>query len=66
MKIKPKKVATVVRRIESGKAWIDGRMSDGGRYPEGDEYWVVVDATNQATWHVLVDDAPDLDKVKEV
>jgi len=61
MKISAK---TAKKKIKSGVAWIDGKMSTGHRYPEGDEYWIITDSGQMKTHHVLVDDAPDLDQVK--
>ena len=55
---------TATKKIEAGTAWVDGKMSDGHRYPEGNEYWIVTDGATMTTHHVLVDDAPELDKVK--
>ena len=57
------KAATAIKKINDGIAWVDGKMSDGARYPEGDEYWIV-NSSEMVTYHVLVDDAPELDKVK--
>lgn len=57
------KAETAIKKIEEGIAWVDGKMSDGHRYPEGDEYWIV-NSSEMVTYHVLVEDAPELDKVK--
>jgi len=61
MKISAK---TATKKIKAGTAWIDGKMSTGHTYPEGDEYWIVTDCGTMTTHHVLVDDAPELDQVK--
>lgn len=60
MKISAK---TAIKRIKAGEAWVDGKMSDGHTYPEGDEYWIVTDGARMQTHHVLLSDAPELDKV---
>jgi len=61
MKISAK---TAKKKIKSGTAWIEGKMSTGYHYPEGEEYWIITDGEQMATHHVLVDDAPNLDQVK--
>jgi hypothetical protein len=60
MKISAKKA---IKKIKSGSAWVEGKMSTGYRYPEGDEYWILIDGGSMVTNHVLVDDAPELDQV---
>jgi len=55
---------TARKKIRAGTAWIDGRMSTGYRYPEGDEYWIITDGRMMTTHHVLVSDAPNLDKTR--
>lgn len=54
---------TAIKKIESGVAWVVGEMSTGYCYPEGDEYWIL-NSTDMETYHVLVEDAPELDQVK--
>lgn len=54
---------TATRKIKSGTACVVGKMSTGHIYPEGDEYWIVNDNANMQTLHVLVADAPNLDKI---
>ena len=52
------------KKIKSGNAWVEGKMSTGHSYPEGDEYWIITDAAEMETHHVLVGDAPRLNKTK--
>jgi hypothetical protein len=63
MKISAK---TARKKIKSGTAWIEGKMSTGYRYPEGEEYWILTDGAQETTHHVLVDDDPELDQVKSL
>jgi hypothetical protein len=63
MKISAK---TARKKIRAGTAWVEGRMSDGYRYPEGDEYWIITDGGAMTTHHVLVSDAPRLDKTRAI
>jgi len=61
MKISAK---TARKKIKSGNAWVEGKMSSGYRYPEGEEYWIITDSAEMETYHVRVSDAPRLDKTK--
>jgi len=61
MKISAKKAR---KKIKSGNAWVEGKMSSGYRYPEGEDYWIITDTAEMETYHVLVSDAPRLDKTK--
>jgi hypothetical protein len=57
---------TARKKIKSGTAWIEGKMSTGYRYPEGDVYWIITDGGAMTTHHVLVSDAPNLDKTRAI
>lgn len=44
--------------LKAGTAWIEGKTTDGDRWPEGNHYWIITDSINQATYHVKVIDRP--------
>lgn len=40
----------------TGRYRVNGKTTDGARWPEGNHYWIIDDMIEQKTYHIPVDD----------
>lgn len=58
MQVDKKKIGEIVRGLEEGTGQyrVNGKTTDGARWPEGNHYYIVDDLMEQKTYHVPADE----------
>lgn len=58
MKADEKMTKKIVKELRDGTGnfRVNGKTTDGARWPEGNHYWIIDDMIEQKTYHIPVDD----------